>query len=182
MLRFFIVFVLIQATLFTAELTHPVQQAFVIPWTEGVATLSTWLIQLFDDQVLVQGVIIRSLDNGFAVAIRAGCNGVEASIILFAAIFAFPQAPWKHKFIGFLIGAFTVQFLNLLRIISLFYLGQWDQTVFEWAHLYLWEVLIMLDVLVVFLLWIRYLPRPPGFSEDKEDNKQEDSEPAQTAT
>ncbi len=161
MVRFFIGFVVLQALLFTAELTHPVQQAFVQPWTEGIAAFSTWLIQSFDSQVLVQGVVIRSLDNGFAVAIRAGCNGIEASIILAAAIFAFPRAPWLHKLAGFLLGVFTVQVLNLLRIISLFYLGQWNRTLFDWAHLYLWEVLIMLDVLIIFLLWIRYLPRPP---------------------
>jgi hypothetical protein len=32
--------------------------------------------------------------------------------------------------------------------------------VFEWAHLYVWQALIMLDVLVVWLLWVRTLPRP----------------------
>ena len=32
--------------------------------------------------------------------------------------------------------------------------------VFEWMHLYLWQALIMLDVLIIFLVWLRYLPRP----------------------
>ncbi len=160
MLRFFLVFVFIQVMLFSTELLQPVQAALVIPWTEGVAALSTWLIQTFDSRVLVEGVVIRSLDSGFAVEIRAGCNGVEASIILAAAIFAFPHAPLQHKLTGFLLGFSTVQLLNLLRIISLFYIGQWNKSLFDWAHLYLWEVLIMLDVLIIFLLWISYLPRP----------------------
>ena len=30
--------------------------------------------------------------------------------------------------------------------------------VFEWAHLYVWQALIMLDVLVVWLVWVRTLP------------------------
>ena len=30
---------------------------------------------------------------------------------------------------------------------------------FEWAHLYVWQALIMLDVLVVWLVWVRTLPR-----------------------
>jgi hypothetical protein len=33
---------------------------------------------------------------------------------------------------------------------------------FEWAHLYLWQMLIMLDVLIVWLLWIRTLPADIG--------------------
>jgi hypothetical protein len=30
--------------------------------------------------------------------------------------------------------------------------------VFEWAHLYVWQALIMLDVLIVWLIWVRALP------------------------
>ena len=29
---------------------------------------------------------------------------------------------------------------------------------FEWAHLYVWQALIMLDVLIVWLVWVRTLP------------------------
>jgi len=92
------------------------------------------------------------------VRIERGCNGLEAVIILFAAIFAFP-APFKHKIIGFVIGFFAIQALNLVRIISLFYLGQWNQVAFEWFHLYLWQALIILDALVVWLIWLRTLPQ-----------------------
>ncbi len=42
-----------------------------------------------------------------------------------------------------------------MRIVSLFYLGQWNQQWFEWAHLYVWQALIMLDALIVWLLWTR---------------------------
>jgi hypothetical protein len=45
--------------------------------------------------------------------------------------------------------------------VSLFYIGQWSLKVFEWAHLYLWQALIMLDALIVWLLWLRLLPRDP---------------------
>lgn len=43
--------------------------------------------------------------------------------------------------------------------ISLFYLGQWNMTTFEWAYLYLWQALIMLDVFIVFLLWLKFAPQ-----------------------
>lgn len=161
MIRFFLVFVVLQLALFAAELTRPVQQGLVIPFTEGVAGVSGWLVSLFDSGVLAQGIIIRDLESGFAVAIQSGCNGVEASIVLIAALLAFP-ASWKHKLIGILSGVFTVQALNLLRIISLFYIGQWDKEWFDWAHLYLWQALIMLDVMIVFLVWVRWLPARPA--------------------
>ena len=60
---------------------------------------------------------------------------------------------------GLAAGIVAVQALNIVRVISLFYLGQWNFDVFEWAHLYVWQALIMLDVLVVWMVWVRLLPR-----------------------
>jgi exosortase H (IPTLxxWG-CTERM-specific) len=158
MLRFFILFLVIQGVLFTLDVLEPVRQIFVLPFTELLARISAGLVTLFDAGVHAEGIILRSLDNGFAVSIEPGCNGIEASIVLIAAILAFP-APWKHKLIGLLAGLTAIQALNLARIISLFYLGQWNMAVFEWAHLYLWQALIMLDALVVFVVWVRLIPR-----------------------
>ena len=158
MLRFLVVFVLIQAVLFGVELTPWAQTYLVVPWTNALASLSTWLVTLFDPGVVATGKVIRSTANGFAVSIEAGCNGVEATIVLLAAMLAFP-APWKHRLIGLAVGIVAVQALNVVRVISLFYLGQWNLAVFEFAHLYVWQALIMLDVLVVWLVWVRTLPR-----------------------
>lgn len=157
MLRFFLGFLLILGLLFTAELTPPVQRLLVLPWTEALARFSAALITLFDPQVAAFGKLLQSNTTGFAVSIEAGCNGIEAAIILIAAMLAFP-APWRYKVGGIVAGLAAVQALNVLRVISLFYLGQWDQQLFGWAHLYLWQALIMLDVLIVWLLWMRTLP------------------------
>ncbi len=73
---------------------------------------------------------------------------------LFAAIIAFPSS-WRHKIVGFLVGFLAIQALNVVRVISLFYLGQWNMAVFNFAHEFLWQALIMLDVLIVWPLWVR---------------------------
>jgi len=160
-IRFFILFLVLQAALFGAELTPWAQQYFVVPWTNTLATISAWLVTLFDADVVATGKLLRSTASGFAVSIEAGCNGVEATIVLVAAIFAFP-APWTSRLIGLTAGIAAVQGLNVIRVISLFYLGQWNFDVFEWAHLYVWQALIMLDVLVVWLIWVRTLPGADG--------------------
>lgn len=158
MTRFFVVFLILLMALFGLEVLRPVQEHAVLPFTAVIADISVAIIQAFDDQAIAHGNVISSIETGFAISIESGCNGVEALIILFAAIFAFP-APLKNKLIGFVIGFFAIQGLNLVRIISLFYLGQWSMTAFQWFHLYLWQALIILDALVVWLIWLRYLPR-----------------------
>jgi exosortase H (IPTLxxWG-CTERM-specific) len=157
-IRFFVLFTVLLVGLFTLEILQPVERLVILPFTSLVADVSVWLITLFDDNVIATANVIRDRTNGFGVRIERGCNGVEALIILFAAIFAFP-APLKNKLIGFVIGFFAIQGLNLVRIISLFYLGQWNQVAFEWFHLYLWQALIILDALVVWLIWLRTLPQ-----------------------
>jgi len=157
-IRFFASFIVLQAVLFGAELTSFAQQHFVIPWTNALAAISAWLVTVVDPAVAATGNVLRSTANGFAVSIEAGCNGVEATIVLVAAMLAFP-APWRRKLAGLAVGILAVQGLNVVRVISLFYLGQWDIRVFEWAHLYVWQALIMLDVLVVWLVWVRLLPK-----------------------
>ncbi len=161
MFRFFVIFMVLLLGLFTVEVLQPVQDYVIIPFTAALAHISSWLVKLFDADVIATGKILRSMSNGFAVEIQPGCNGVEAVIILFSAIFAFP-APLKHKLLGFVIGSFAIQALNLVRIISLFYLGQWSMAWFGFFHLYLWQALIILDALVVWLIWLRTLPPRNG--------------------
>lgn len=159
MFRFVALFLVLLLGLFVAYVLQPVERWVVDPFTSAIAWVSTSLIHLFDDQVMSFGKVVQSSVNGFAVSIERGCNGMEALIILFAAIFAFP-APLQHKLAGFAVGFVAIQALNIVRIISLFYLGQYSQVWFDWFHLYLWQALIILDALVVWLLWLRWLPRP----------------------
>lgn len=161
MIRFFILFLVLLLVLMGLELTRPVQSALVMPWTELLAGLCANIVQAFDRDVLAHGNVLQSHSNGFAVAIQPGCNGVEACLILVAGMLAFP-APWRLRLLGLVVGIFAVQVVNVLRVISLFYLGQWNFAWFEFAHLYLWQALIMLDVLVVWLLWIRLVARGAG--------------------
>jgi exosortase/archaeosortase family protein len=60
---------------------------------------------------------------------------------------------------GIVIGFVAIQALNMLRVITLFYLAGYSESMFRFAHLYLWQALIMLDVLVVWLLWVRQVAR-----------------------
>jgi exosortase H (IPTLxxWG-CTERM-specific) len=157
MLRFALLFTTIVVALFAAELTPPGQLWLVGPWTSIVARTATTAAGLFDPTVIAHGATLFSATNGFAVTILAGCNGLEAMIVLSAAVLAYP-APWKHRLVGLAAGSVAIGLLNLVRIVSLFYIGQWNRTAFEWAHLYVWQVLIMLDALIVWLVWLRTLP------------------------
>jgi exosortase H (IPTLxxWG-CTERM-specific) len=156
--RFIIVFLSVLIGLFTLEMQSGVQEHVIEPFTAILAKISAAIILPFDSSVLAYGKVLQFGDTGFAVSIEAGCNGVEATIVLIAAVLAFP-APWKARGVAIAVGFLAIQALNILRIITLFYLGNWNLDFFTWVHLYLWPALIMLDVLVVFVVYLRYLSR-----------------------
>ena len=158
MLRFLAIFVLVLLALFLAELTPPVQRMIVVPWTSLLASASAFLVRMIDPSVLSYGNVLQNMRSGSGISIEAGCNGVEACIMLAAAVCAYP-ATLRLRMAGLLVGSAAIQLLNLVRIISLFYLAQWSVPAFEFAHLYLWQALIMLDVLVVWLVWLRWVTR-----------------------
>lgn len=159
MLRFLLIFVTSLLVLFTLDVLTVVEVHFVDPFNALLATVSAKLIALFGGDAISQGKVIISIGTGLAVSIERVCNGIEAVIILVSAMIAFP-ARFTHKLIGIVVGTLAIQALNLVRIISLYYLHQWNSVWFEWFHSYIWQALIVLDALVMFLLWLRYLPRP----------------------
>lgn len=154
MLRFFALFLFLQLSLFGLNMLNWVQQHIVLPWTALLARMCATLVIWFDSSAAASGKVLWNQVTGFGVSIEPGCNGIEACIVLFAAIMAFPST-WRHKLMGLMAGFVAVQALNVVRVISLFYLGQWNTAVFDFAHEFLWQGLIMLDVLVVWLLWVR---------------------------
>ncbi len=86
--------------------------------------------------------------------VRDGCNGANVVILLWAAMLAYPTGR-RWKAVGLGAGLAAIMPLNLLRLITLFYLGQYHPSAFEFAHLYLWEMLIIMDAMAVFALWVR---------------------------
>ncbi len=150
--RFLAVFILCLLAGF-GLLTTPFLQSAVSVFSIGLVHASGALIHLCGGTALVDKAILRQPSTGFAVEMKEGCNGVTVTILLCAAVLAFP-ASWTQRAAGILIGSAAIQILNFIRFISLFYLGQYSMSWFEFAHGYLWESLIMLDTLVVFWMWV----------------------------
>lgn len=149
--RFAVVFSVCFPFGFAILLVPPVQ-TLDVQFSRMLVRCSQALISVCGGKAILDGAILRSPD-GFAVEMRDGCNAVEVTILLWAAVVAFP-ATWRLKLAGLIGGSFVIQVVNIFRFISLFYLGQYSVRWFEFAHSYLWESLILLDTIVIFWLWV----------------------------
>jgi exosortase H (IPTLxxWG-CTERM-specific) len=150
-LRFVLIFVCSLLIGFGVLVTPQVQSVDG-KFSRALVSVSHELIRIGGGHATRNGAILRS-PGGFAVEMRDGCNAVNVTILLCAAVLAFPSS-WKMKAVGLLAGIAIIQAVNIIRFISLFYLGQYSITWFDFAHSYLWESLIMLDTMVVFWFWV----------------------------
>jgi exosortase H (IPTLxxWG-CTERM-specific) len=132
----------------------PALKPAVAVYSRGLVSVSAHLLRVCGGRAAAEGPVLRNPLSGFAIEMKDGCNAVNVTILLWAAIAAFPAA-WSKKATGLLLGTAAIQAINFVRFISLYYLGQYNMAWFEFAHGYLWESLIMLDALVVFALWVQ---------------------------
>jgi exosortase H (IPTLxxWG-CTERM-specific) len=126
--------------------------------TALLVELSALLVRLLGGHAAAQSDILRNPTSGFSIRVMDTCNASNVTVLLWAAILAFP-APWTAKGKGLAGGTVAIHVLNLLRIVSLFYLGQVSEKWFEIAHLYVWESLIVLFTLVIFWFWVQHTYR-----------------------
>lgn len=146
LLKFFLV--LVAAYLLIAW--NPVNDRVIVPFTTAIAQWSGALLNMMGEAVTVTGTTIRS--SKFAVNINNGCNGVEAMLILLAAIVAFP-ATLRARVTGLLLGALAVQLLNAVRIVTLYLLGAYHPRLFDLFHTAVWQIAIILAAIGFFLAW-----------------------------
>ena len=132
-----------------------VQNGLLAPWCEVSANLSAKLLHLFSSSVIQSGAVLRDPISNKAIMVSWGCSGADATFILLSAILIYPACS-KAKIKGLMAGFVAVQGLNVIRIVTLYQLNIYSEQLFGFAHAYLWQGLLMLDVLVFLLLWLRW--------------------------
>jgi exosortase H (IPTLxxWG-CTERM-specific) len=143
-------FVIALVALYAIVALNPVNDHVIVPFTTVVAHSSALLLRSVESGVNATGTVIRS--PRFALDVQNGCNGVEATILLAAAMLAFP-ATLRSRLIGLPFAIAAVALLNLVRLGSLFWLGEHYRQVFEFVHVAVWQSLVILAAISIFVLW-----------------------------
>jgi exosortase H (IPTLxxWG-CTERM-specific) len=151
---FFVKFFALMGILLFLELFNPVNQNVIIPLTTYLSKASVFLLGLLGTGTKASGTLIVSPQ--FAVDIKAGCTGIEPIIILLSAVFAFPSS-WRAKALGAILGMVVLQAVNLIRIVSLVYLGINHPKYFHDAHTIIWQIVIIAISLFLWMAWARGL-------------------------
>lgn len=132
------------------------------PYTEGIASGAGFVLDRLGEETQISGT--RLMSPRFQVNIYHGCNGLLATSIYVAAVLAFPST-LRQKGIGVGIGIPAIQIINLVRIVALYYTGIFWPDFFAVAHGYVWQSVVILFSMLVWIYWAERfvrVGRPPA--------------------
>ena len=129
-------------------------------WIDAVALWTAdWmgaLLNALGTPVRVDGPIVAS--DRFAVNIVAECTAVGPLVLFMGAVLAYP-ASFRAKTIGVALGLVVLTGVNLVRLVTLFWIGAAFPQYLGTAHLLVWQSVMILLALVLWLFWIERLAR-----------------------
>jgi exosortase/archaeosortase family protein len=103
----------------------------------------------------VRLVTVISHPDGFAYEIYYRCTGILPVAVLTVSILAYP-GPLRQKLVALAAGVPILISLNLMRLVHLFYLGVHNPAAFDIAHTIVWETLLIVAIIGIWMGWTRW--------------------------
>jgi exosortase H (IPTLxxWG-CTERM-specific) len=121
-----------------------------------LATITGWIVHIFNADISIIDTVIRHPNNGFAIQVTKDCNGLNFTVLLFGAIIAF-TAHWKLKIFACIFSFLAIQIVNILRLVSLVFIGKFYPDYFNWIHDNLWPLFFSADIALLFFGYLYML-------------------------
>lgn len=117
----------------------------------GTAQIEGFILGLVSSTGGASGKLVTY--EQFPVKIIEECTGIYEILIFTAAVMAFPTSIRK-KAIGLAFGVPVMYLFNIVRILVLIIVGAYWYEIFDFMHLYFWQVTLILMITSVWVLWI----------------------------
>ncbi|MFC2078776.1 hypothetical protein ACFLSZ_02230, partial [Candidatus Bipolaricaulota bacterium] len=111
---------------------------------------SSGILNLFGQNTVVVGTTVQS--SLFGISVVTACTGIFITGLFLIAVVAFP-ARWLSKLIGAGIGIGGIFVVNIVRLVSLYFIGVHWPGFLDQAHQLIWQSLLIVIAVALWLLW-----------------------------
>ena len=115
------------------------------------AVVASFFLNIFGYQTTAVGSEVNS--SLFNMKIAVGCDGIEPITYYMLAILAYPTV-LKRKLTGIGKGVALLLMLNFIRVISLYLVGVYIPSLFDFFHVGLWQALFILAGIALLFIWL----------------------------
>ena len=128
------------------------------PLLTALAALVGGLLKVTGLSVIVLGQKVV-LPRVFGIDIATECSGAQQLILFLSAVLAYPTSN-RSRLFGVALGTAAVLLGNLVRLVTLFWVGVQAREYFDVAHSYIWGGVSCAGLVLLWLLWLRLSALP----------------------
>jgi len=150
LMKAYVIFLACILLLYTLLRTSMVREYVAEPLAVAFASVGALALNLLSQKATVSGTLLSV--EGFSAKIDDVCTGIFVVAIYLSAVLAYPSRPME-KLKGLVLGASAILILNLIRVVSLMYIGRYLPNFFETAHLLVWQSLVIFSAFLAWLYW-----------------------------
>lgn len=159
-IRFAVTFAVIAAILFGLYCfpygENGISEAWFSAYLNGYARVVGWILGAFEPVITVSG---NNVIGRFSMSIIKSCDAMEANILFCAATLALP-VPAARKAIAVPAGIVALIAANVVRLCCLYYVGVYYPSSFEFLHIEVWPLIMIVFALVDFIVCARWMQGP----------------------
>ncbi len=159
-LRFITLFAILMAVFYLSTTTPFFQNDLLPIYLQLIAKLAAIALNVLGQNVTVVDTMI--LSSQFSINVVRGCDAIEPTVLFITAVLAF-STPILLKIPALIIGTVFLFFINLIRIISLFFVGIYYPKILDIMHIEVWSTLFILLAMLFFVLWLLWVIQHQGF-------------------
>ena len=119
---------------------------------EFTAQIVAFLLNLSGFSASVDGYFIN-MHNNFSLEVIYECVGIWAMIVYSSFVLAYPT-DLKKKLIGIAFGVPGLYAIGIVRMAVLAVIGVYYPNMWEYAHVYFWQLSLIIFVILLLLLWV----------------------------
>jgi len=114
------------------------------------AVLTHTTLRLLGQPTTVTGSVVQS--GRFGITVVTACTGLFVTTLFVVAVLLFP-ASWVAKSIGAAVGVIGIAVVNVVRLVSLYFVGVYWPQFFDLAHQLVWQSLLIVIAVSLWLVW-----------------------------
>jgi exosortase/archaeosortase family protein len=151
LVRFAVFAGLLLATYYFPYDPRGIPAALLRGYLAGYAHLAGAVLAWLDPSVRVHGADIV---GRYSLTFAMNCDAMDVYILFASALLAFPAGA-RARALGLAAGLAALVTLNVLRIVSLYFIGVHFPGAFDFCHMDAWPMVIVMATCAGFFLWTR---------------------------
>lgn len=151
MIKFVLGLVITMALFFAISFTEFFENAINLPIVIGYAKIGSAILNLFGLETITNGTNV--IGTPFTMNIAKGCDAIAPTVLFMAAVLVYPTN-FSNKWKALIIAPFAFALLNLVRVVSLYLLGAFAPSFFDFAHYEFWQGAFILITILAWFYWL----------------------------